>query len=92
MTILQSEKIHIHLVSHILANIGLGNNLLPTWHQDVTWTNTGMLSYGSIRTNLSEISIKISKFSFKTMHFKILSAKYLPFFSQLNVLIFFFHR
>ena len=46
------------------------------------WTNADLLSNGPLRTNFSENWIKILTFSFKKMNFKMLSAKWQPFFQR----------
>ena len=67
------------LVPHIrvseLGSIGSGNGLSPVRRQAITWTNVDLLSIGPLRTNFSEIRIKIEKFSCMKMHSKISSAK-----------------
>ena len=49
-------------------------------HQAIIWTNTGILLIGPLRTNFSEIWIKIQHFSVKQMHLKMSSAKWMSFF------------
>ena len=44
--------------------------LLPMWCQAITWGNAHILSIWSRGINFSEISIAISKYSFKPMHFE----------------------
>ena len=58
--------------------IGSDNGLLHGRHQASIWTNSGILLIGPLRTNFSEILIKIQTFSFKKMHFKMLSGKWRP--------------
>ena len=41
------------------ASIGSDNNLSPIWRQAIIYTNAGLLSIGPLRTNFSEILIKI---------------------------------
>ena len=48
-----------------LTITGSDNGLSPGWCQAIIWTNTGILLIGPLRTNFSENSIKILKFSFK---------------------------
>ena len=55
--------------------IGPGNGLSPVRHQAITWTNADLLSFGPLRTNFSEILIKILTFSFKKMCLKMSSDK-----------------
>ena len=45
------------------VNIGSGNGLSPIWGLAITWTNADLLSIGTVGTNLSEIWIKIRRFS-----------------------------
>ena len=54
--------------------------------QAIIWTNIGPL-IGPLGTNFSETLIKINTFSFKKMHFKMLSGKWQPFCLGLNALI-----
>ena len=46
----------------------------------IIWTNAGILLIGLMGTNFSEILIKIYTFSFKKMHWKMLSGKWRPIF------------
>ena len=57
---------------------GSDNGLSPGRPQTIIWTNTGLLSIGTIGTNYSEIMIVIHTFSFKKMRVKISSAKWRP--------------
>ena len=59
-----------HMTSDILGNIGSGNNIAFNIHQAITWTNAGSLSIRPLRTNLMEILIKVSEFSFMKKHSK----------------------
>ena len=43
-------------------NIGSDNGFSPVQRQAITWTNAELSSIGHLRTNLSEIRIKIQKF------------------------------
>ena len=56
-----------------------GNGSVSCWVPAITWTNAGLLSIGSSRTNVGDIWIKISKFLFNKMHLKRLLAKCRPF-------------
>ena len=65
---------------HIYASvnrviIGSGNGLPPFRRQAISWTNAGLLSFGLLATNLSEILIGILPFSSRKIHFKMSSAK-----------------
>ena len=60
--------------------IGSDNGLSPIRRQAIIWTSAGLLSIGPLRTNSSEIFIKIQNFSFKKMHLKISSSKRQPFY------------
>ena len=77
-------------VTHIcvgkLTIIGSDNGLSPVWRQAIIWTNAGILLIGSLRTNFTEIWIRIETFSFKKMHLKMLSAKWCPFCLSLSAL------
>ena len=82
---------HWGRVTHIcisnLTIIGSDNGLSPGRRQAIIWTNAGTLLIGPLRTNFSEISIKILPFSFEKMRLKVLSAKLRPFCLGLNVLM-----
>ena len=72
-------------VTYILVNeqtiIGSDNGLLPGWCQAIIWTNAAILFIQPLGTNFSEILIRIQTFSFKKIHFKMLSAKWRHFVS-----------
>ena len=70
-----------------LTTIGLDNGLLPGRRQAIIWTNDGILLFRTLGTNFSEILSKIHSFSFKKMHLKMASAKWLLFRLGLNELI-----
>ena len=63
------------------------NGLSPDRRQAIIWTNAGLLLFGPLGTNFSEILIGILTFSFKKMRLKVSSAKRRPFCLGLNVLI-----
>ena len=69
-----------------LTIIGADNGLSPGRRQVIIWTNAGVLLIGPLGTNFSEILIEIYIFSFKKMHLKMSSGKWLPFCLGLNVL------
>ena len=77
------ELTHLPLVPHLrvtgLDTIGSGNELSPARCQAITWISASSLPLGPLGINFSEIQIKIQKFSFTKMHFKISSAKWRPF-------------
>ena len=81
---------HWGRVTHIciskLPTIGSDNGLSPGRHQAIIWTNAGILLFGPLGSNFSEILIAIDTFSFKKMHLKLSSAKWRPFCLGLNVL------
>ena len=81
---------HWGRVTHIcvskLTIIVSDNGLSPGRRQAIIWTNDGILLIGPLGTNFSEILIKIHTFSFKKMHFKMLSGRWQPFCLGLNVL------
>ena len=56
------------------VSIGSDNGLAPNRRQAIIWTIAGLLSIKPLRTNFSEILIKIQNFSFTKMHLKIPSA------------------
>ena len=78
-----NELTHWGRVTHIciskLTIIASDNGLSPGRHQAIIWTSAGILLIGPLGTNFSEILIKIQTFSFKKMHLKISSGKWLPF-------------
>ena len=77
-------------VTHIgignLTIIGQDNGLSPDRHQAIIWNNAGILLIGPLKTNFSEIFVKIQAFSFKKRHLKMSSGKWWPFCLGLNVL------
>ena len=75
-----------HICIGNLTFIGSDNDLSPGRRQAIIWNNAGILLIGPLGTNFNEISIEIHTFSFKKMHFKMSSAKWLPFCLGLNVL------
>ena len=54
-----------------------GNDPNPGWRQAIIWTNAGIFLIGPLGTKFSEILIESHTFSFKKMHFKMLSGKWL---------------
>ena len=81
---------HWGWVTHVCVSkptiIGSDNGLWPGWSYLKFWTSAGILLIQTLGTNISEILNEIHKFSFKKMHFKMLSVKQRHFVS-LNVLI-----
>ena len=67
--------------------IGSYNGLAPGRRHDIIWTNAGLLLSWPLRTNFSEILIKIHTFPFKKMHLKMSSRKCRPSCLGLNVLM-----
>ena len=74
---------HLPIVPHICVSESVQHwfiyGLSPIWRQAIIWTNAGLLSVRPLRTNFSEILIKIQSFSFTKVQPKILSAKWRPF-------------
>ena len=68
------------------AIIKSGNDLLPIWHQAITWPSAELLSIWPLEINFSQILTKIQTFSFKKMPVKMSSGKWRPFCPSLNVL------
>ena len=66
--------------------IGSDNGLVPDRRQAIIWTNVGIVLYGPLGTNFSEILIEIHTFSFKKMHMKMSPGKWRPYCLRLNVL------
>ena len=73
-------------VSANYAIIGPDNSLSPDRRQAIIWTNDGILLIGHLGTNFNEILIGSHTFSFKNIHLKIPSGKWLPICFGLNVL------
>ena len=69
-----------------LTIIGSDNCLSPGWCQAIIWTNAGILKIEPLKTNSSEISIKILTFSLKKMYLKMSAKKWRPSCLALNVL------
>ena len=65
-----------------MVNIASGNGLLLIWHQAITWTNADLLSIGPQGKDICEINTKAINQEKNVM---MLSAKYWPFCSDLNV-------
>ena len=76
-----------HICVGKLTIIVSDNGLWPGRRQANIWTNAGILLIGPLGTNFSEILIGIKTFSFKKMHLKMSSVKWLAFCLGLNVLI-----
>ena len=62
------------------------NGLLPGRRQAIIWTNVGILLFGPLGINFSEIAFEILTCSFKKMWLKVLSAKWRLYCLGLNVL------
>ena len=81
---------HWGWVTHICISkstiIGSDNGLSPCRRQAIIWTNAGILLIRTSGTNLSEIFSEIHIFSFKKMHLKMSSGKWLSFCLDLNEL------
>ena len=77
-----NELTHWGRVTHIcvgkLTIIGPDNGLSPGRHQAIIWTNPGMVLFGPLGTERSEISVEIHTFSSKKMHLKMSSGKWRP--------------
>ena len=74
----------MHICVSKLTIIGSDSGLISGWRQAIIWTNTGVLSIGIFATNFNESVIEFFVFSFKKMHFKMSSEKWLPFCLGLN--------
>ena len=70
-----------------LTIIGSDNGLSPGRRQAIIWINAGILLIRPLKTNFSEILIKIHIFSFKKIHLKTSSGKWRSFCLGLNELI-----
>ena len=84
------ELTHWGRVPHICVSkvtiIVSDNGLSPGRRQAIFWNNAGILLIGPLGTNFTGILIEIHTFSFKKMHLKMSSGKWLPFCLGLNVL------
>ena len=76
----------MHICVSNLTIISSNNGLSPDWHQDIIWSNTGMLLIGPSGTNFSVIQNEIYTFALKKMHLILSSAKRQPFCLGLNML------
>ena len=75
-----------HICVSKLTSIASSNGLSPRRRQAFIWTNAGILSIGTLETNLSEILIEIITVSFTRRRLKVSSAIRRPFCLGLNVL------
>ena len=66
----------MHICIGNLTTIGSDNGLAPHRRQAIIWTNAGILLIRTLGTNFNEMLIEIKTFSFKKMHFKMLSVKF----------------
>ena len=64
----------MHICVSRLTIIGSDNGLSPGRRQANIWTNAGILLFGPLGTNFSEILVGIQTFSFRKMHLKMLFA------------------
>ena len=71
-----------------LTIIGSHNGLSPGWYQAIAWTNAGILLTGTVGINFSEILSEVHTSLFRTMHWKMSSAKWRICCPGLNVLKF----
>ena len=76
----------IHKCVSTLAIPDSSNDLLPIRRQAIIWTNAGILLFGSLGTNFSEMLFEIQTFTFKKVNTKMLSVKWRPFCLRLNML------
>ena len=77
-----------HINASVYLFIGWGRNLSPVQHQAITHTNSYSCSIRPQGTKLSEIEVKIFRFSFNKMHltmFEYFSPKWRSFCLDLNV-------
>ena len=63
------------------------NGFSPGRRQAIIWTNAGILLFGPLGTNFSEIFVEFYIFLFKKMHFNLSSGNWRPFCFGLNVLV-----
>ena len=64
----------MHIWASNYVNIGSGNGLSPVRRQTIIWTNAGLLEIELI--GLSDIWIKLQRFSFKKIYFETSSASH----------------
>ena len=76
-----------HICVSELTTTGSDNGLSPGRRQVIIWTNAGILLIRPLGTNFSEIIIGVQTFSFKKMELNMSSAKWRPFYLDLNELI-----
>ena len=74
-----------HICISQIIIIGSESGLSPDWCQAIIRNNDGILLFGPLGRNFSEISVEIYSFSFKKMHLKM-SGKWRPSCLGLNVL------
>ena len=67
----------MHIYISKLAIIGSDNGTSSWSHQAIFLTNAGILLIGRLGKNFSEILIEVHTFSFKKMHLKMSSRKWL---------------
>ena len=75
IALLALDLINWGRVTHIcvsnLTIIGSDNGLSPGRQQAIIWTNAGILLFGPLGTNFSEILVGIQTFSFRKMHLEM---------------------
>ena len=76
---------HIDTSINLTIN-GSDNDLSPDRRQAIIWTSVGIFLIETLGTNFSDILTKINAFSFKKIHIKMSSGKWLPLCLSLNVL------
>ena len=70
-------------VSHIIIYM-ISYHISSVRRHAIIWTNAGMLLFRPLGTNFSEILIEIHTFSFKKMHLKMSSGKWVAILSRLQ--------
>ena len=68
-----------HICINKLITIGSDNGLSPGRHQAIIWTSAGILVIAFLGINFVEILIEMNNLSFKKMHLKLSSAKWIWF-------------
>ena len=69
------------------GSIGSSNGLSSVRHQAITWTKSELYWIETLGINVSGFHLKMQKFPFKKMHFRMSSSKCPPFCSGLHVLM-----
>ena len=75
-----------HVCVSNLATIGSDNGLSPGQRKAIIWAKDGIFFYWTLGTKFKEILIKIQNSLFTKMHLHISSAKWRPFYPEVDEL------